>query len=400
MGTELQRVKPDQLRQQREGYVFKGYWTDKNAKGTKYYESIVQRITATVYRQWTKNANGTLYANWTPLEYKIRFWSDYGEGSEYVEYNQKDFVYEKEGDKTSAKLKPAVYGNLVLPSAHDLGISRDHYDFVGWNIYEEQDWAMYKAGKTYKAGLTTKQGDIVNIYAAWRAKDQLTVSYDANGGTGAPPVDGTWADADYTVSDQIPVRDGYTFKGWNSAASPEYEDGEQTNGHAYTSGETVSKDDANRAITTSITMYAQWERNPSVSYRANGGTLETSIPTRYPSPHTTVDIDYSPISRVGYDFVGWNIKGTTDVYVEEMPESGSSITIDGTKYHLIEASRFNMPETSVVLEALWTPQIMDIDYITDSRGDEKGLYDLDGWYYADAEGNRLAETESEEASRK
>ncbi|MBQ6623441.1 MAG: hypothetical protein IJH57_02360, partial [Mogibacterium sp.] len=178
----------------REGFVFEGFYTEKNGKGTKYYESIVQSDGAAWAKpilNWTKKSNGILYANWTPLEYKIRFWSDYGEGSEYVEYNQKDFVYEKEGDETSAKLKPAVYGNLVLPSAHDLGISRDHYDFVGWNIYEEQDWAMYKAGKTYKAGLTTKQGDIVNIYAAWRAKDQLVVSYDANGGTGAPPADGT-----------------------------------------------------------------------------------------------------------------------------------------------------------------------------------------------------------------
>ncbi len=390
----------------REGYVFNGYWTGKNATGTQYFEYNGSQ--ATVYRQWTTNANGTLYAAWTPLTYKIRFWSDYGEGSEYVEYNQRPFEYEIPGDTTSAKLKPATYGELALPSAQDLGIERDHYDFVGWNIYEEQDWAMYKAGKTYKAGLTTTQGDTVNIYAAWRAKDQLTVSYDANGGTGAPPVDGTWADADYTVSEQPPVRDGYTFKGWNSAASPEYEKTEQgeyvfddkgnkiqTNGNAYVSGETVSKDDAKRAITTSITMYAQWERNPSVSYRANGGTLETSIPTKYPSPHDPVDIDYSPISRVGYDFVGWNIKGSTDTYVEEMPESGDSIKIDGTTYHLTKASTFNMPDQSVVLEALWTPQIMEIDYITDSRGDEKGLYDMNGWYYADAEGNRLDETVSE-----
>ena len=369
----------------REGFIFEGFYTEKNGKGTKYYESIVQSDGAAWARpikQWTTPANGTLYANWTPLEYKIRFWSDYGEGSEYVEYNQSDFVYEKEGDTTSAKLKPAVYGNLVLPSAHDLGISRDHYDFVGWNIYEEQDWAMYKAGKTYKAGLTTKQNDIVNIYAAWRAKDQLTVSYDANGGTGAPPVDGTWADADFEVSKQKPVRDGYAFKEWNSAASPEYdaETGKQTNGFAYTPGEKVSKNDT-RAIKSSTTLYAQWERNPSVSYRANGGSLETSIPTQYPAAGSSVDIHYEPISRTGYEFVGWLVRGSSNnkVYVEETPEH-SKITVDGVEYNLEKASNFKMPSSSVVLEALWTPQTMDIDYVTDSKGSEKGLYDYDGWY--------------------
>lgn len=382
----------------REGFVFGGFFTAKDGAGTKYYDAINSDVSyAKPCKQWTTKGNGTLYAKWIPLTYKIRFWSDYGNGSEYVEYNLKDFVYEKPSQpETSAKLKPATYGNLVLPSAHDLGISRDHYDFVGWNIYEEQDWAMYKAGKTYKAGLTTKQNDIVNIYAAWRAKDQLVVSYDANGGSGAPPVDGTWADADYKISTQVPVREGYTFKGWNSAASPEYDEvtGKQTNGFAYTKGETVKKNDT-RAITSSITMYAQWERNPSVSYRANGGSLETAIPTKYPSAGTNVTVDYGAITRTGYEFVGWHVKGSSNhkVYVEKTPAQ-SKITVDGTEYNLTKATTFEMPTESVVLEALWTPEKMDVDFVTDSKGGEKGLYDLDGWYYADSEGERLPETET------
>ena len=256
---------------------------------------------------------------------------------------------------------------------------------------------MYKAGKTYKAGLTTKQDDIVNIYAAWRAKDQLVVSYDANGGSGAPPVDGTWADADYKISTQVPVREGYTFKGWNSAASPEYDEvtGKQTNGFAYTTGETVKASDT-RAIIKSTTLYAQWDRNPSVSYRANGGSLETAIPTKYPAKGSTVNIDYGAITRTGYEFVGWHVKGSSNhnVYVENDPAQ-SKITIDGTEYNLTKATSFEMPAESVVLEALWTPEKMDIDFVTDSKGGEKGLYDLDGWYYADSEGERLPETETE-----
>ena len=384
----------------REGFVFGGFYTAKDGAGTKYFDEINSDVSyARPCKQWTTKGNGTLYAKWIPLTYKIRFWSVFQENgaSEYVEYNLSDFVYENPGSpETSAKLKPATYGNLVLPSAHDLGISRDHYDFVGWNIYEEQDWAMYKAGKTYKAGLTTKQDDIVNIYAAWRAKDQLIVSYDGNGGSGAPPVDGTWADADYKISNQVPVREGYTFKGWNSAASPEYDEvtGKQTNGFAYTKGETVKASDT-KAIKASTTLYAQWERNPSVSYRANGGSLETAIPTKYPAKESTVTIDYGAITRTGYEFVGWHVKGSSNhnVYVENAPAQ-SKITIDGTEYNLNQATTFKMPAESVVLEALWTPEKMDIDFVTDSKGGEKGLYDLDGWYYADSEGERLPETET------
>lgn len=381
----------------REGFVFGGFWTGKDGSGTQYFKS---NNGAEPIRPWTTKGNGTLYAKWTPLTYKIRFWSDYGEGSEYVAYkdNLVDFVYENPAKpETSAKLMKATYGNLVLPSAHDLGISRDHYDFVGWNIYEEQDWAMYKAGKTYKAGLTTKQDDIVNIYAAWRAKDQLIVSYDGNGGSGVPPVDGTWADADYKVSNQKPIREGYTFKGWNSAASPEYDEatGKQTNGFAYVPNSTVKPTD-NNCIKASITLYAQWERNPSVSYRANGGSLETAIPTKYPAVTDTVRVEYGAITRTGYEFVGWHVKGSSNhkVYVENAPVQ-SKITVDGTEYNLTQATTFNMPAESVVLEALWTPEKMDVDFVTDSKGGEKGLYDLDGWYYADSEGERLPETETE-----
>ena len=44
-----------------------------------------------------------------------------------------------------------------------------------------------------------------------------TLHYDANGGSGAPPSESKISSeyqASFLISDKIPTRDGYTFKGW------------------------------------------------------------------------------------------------------------------------------------------------------------------------------------------
>ena len=81
-----------------------------------------------------------------------------------------------------------------------------------------------------------------------------TLHYDANGGSGAPPSESKISSeyqASFLISDKIPTRDGYTFKGW--ADSP-YEKPKYLRADGYTwycsvvNGQTNSK-----------TIYAIWE---------------------------------------------------------------------------------------------------------------------------------------------
>ena len=87
-----------------------------------------------------------------------------------------------------------------------------------------------------------------------------TLTYDANGGTGAPAPQikantkaTSWT---FTVSSTVPTREGYTFLGWAgtaTAAAPEAQ---------YTAGRTVTLTDSNR----SLTLYAVWQQNaPAVN---------------------------------------------------------------------------------------------------------------------------------------
>lgn len=70
-----------------------------------------------------------------------------------------------------------------------------------------------------------------------------TVTYNANGGTGTAPPTQTGSTS-YIVSANTLMRDGYTFKNWNTKS-----DG---TGASYTPGAT---------ITSSATLYAQWTQN-------------------------------------------------------------------------------------------------------------------------------------------
>ncbi len=121
-----------------------------------------------------------------------------------------------------------------------------------------------------------------------------TVSYSANGGSGAPTSQTKYWGESTVLSSTVPARTGYSFSGWatsSSAASASYQPGGQYSGNA------------------DITLYAVW--NPysyTVSYNANGGTGAPASQSKYYS--TTLFLLSSAPSRTGYTFSGWSTSNT------------------------------------------------------------------------------------------
>ena len=127
------------------------------------------------------------------------------------------------------------------------------------------------------------------------------ISYNSNGGTGAPSSQSIRSGEAFTVSNIRPTRSGYTFLGWstsNTANSPSYYAGSN-----YT---------ANR----SMTLYAVWLRNASsrpvtterssytISYNANGGQGAPYTQTKQKNQILTLS-SVKP-TRSGYVFLGWS----------------------------------------------------------------------------------------------
>jgi len=93
---------------------------------------------------------------------------------------------------------------------------------------------------------------------------EYTVSYDANGGEGAPADQiKYWHTPPLTLSDTVPTREGYTFKYWTSDAA----DAAQTES-IYNPGDTYTAD-------ADLQLYAVWEQDgPRIELSAEEITLE------------------------------------------------------------------------------------------------------------------------------
>ena len=167
------------------------------------------------------------------------------------------------------------YGTLPV-------LTRAGYNFDGW--YTEP------VGGTKVEETSIMPDRDITLYGRWR-NYQHTVAYDANGGTGAPEPQIKSYGTSFYISSVKPVREGYTFKNWNTKA-----DG---TGTSYDSGAYYSRDQNGGTVT----LYAQWEQTTfKITYNLDGGT-DPGNPKEYTAK--TNDFTLKNPTKTGYTFNGW-----------------------------------------------------------------------------------------------
>ena len=98
--------------------------------------------------------------------------------------------------------------------------------------------------KVYDTGFSPSSADDYSPYLSLTTiKRTFTVSYNANGGSGAPASQTKTYGVDLTLSSTVPTRAGYAFKGWAKSS---------TGAVAYPAGGTYKENSA-------VTLYAIWE---------------------------------------------------------------------------------------------------------------------------------------------
>lgn len=98
--------------------------------------------------------------------------------------------------------------------------------------------------KVYDTGFSPSSADDYSPYLSLPTIERTyTVSYNANGGTGAPSSQTKTYGVNLTLSSTVPTRAGYAFKGWATSS---------TGAVAYQAGGTYSAN-------SSVTLYAIWE---------------------------------------------------------------------------------------------------------------------------------------------
>ncbi len=128
-----------------------------------------------------------------------------------------------------------------------------------------------------------------------------SITYNANGGSGAPSSQAVFATYSYNLSSSSPSRTGYTFKGWATSSS------------ATTASYQPS---ASVTISGNLALYAVWQINTyTVSYKKGdyGTGTNTSATKTY---NVALTLKGAIFTRTGYTQDGWSINsnGSTKDY--------------------------------------------------------------------------------------
>lgn len=176
------------------------------------------------------------------------------------------------------------------------------------------------------------------------ARPTYTVSYNANGGSGAPSSQTKQHDITLTLSSTKPTRDGYDFAGWGTSATD--------TGVKYTAGGQYTGN-------ASITLYAIWTNvaKLTINYNANGGSGAPVSQTHL--INTTSKISGAKPTRNNYVFLGWSTSSsaTKATYIADGQYTNNSFT-DGA---------------TVTLYAVWLKKSPSI-YINSSEHSFKSVW--------------------------
>ena len=248
----------------RTGYTFQGWGTSSTDTTPNYQPG----------QSTTMGTTKTLYAIWKANTYTVSFNANGGSGA------------------PSSQTK--TYGvTLTLSSTKP---TRSGYTFKGWSTSSTATSATYSAGGSFTTNANT------TLYAVWQknAATTYTVSYNANGGSGAPASQTKTHNVTLTLSSTKPTRSGYTFKGWSTSST--------ATSATYSAGGSYTAN-------ASVTLYAVWSYNTpapvatyTVSYNANGGSGAPASQTK--THNVTLTLSSTRPTRSGYSFLGWSTSST------------------------------------------------------------------------------------------
>ena len=275
------------------------------------------------------------------LTVQVWFWSKYS-----VDDSNNTFYYTMSSSSSSAKdSKGSVSINTSVASGSGWSTSNQV------KLFEYTHAAIARGTSAQTRYIYAKLTNIDRVdgtmYASTTvsipALTKYTISYNANGGSGAPSSQTKYYGKSLTLSSTKPTRTGYTFKGWATSSSGSV---------AYASG-------ASYTANASVTLYAVWQANTyTIKYNANGGTGAPSSQTK--SHGVTLTLSTTKPTRASvvddgvttsYTFKGWSTSATA---------TSASYTA-GAKY---------TANASVTLYAVWvkTSTVTEYDVIYNTNG--------------------------------
>ena len=265
----------------REGYNYIGWNTSADGNKNYFYDGF--DVTEDNWNSLRNYASGAvtidLYAQWDVIRYSVKFDTTGGTWTDSYSLQYQYLVHDTQATKPSDPTRTA-------------------YEFVGW--YESDDWGATFASSAFD--FSTPITKDTWLYAQWNAQN-LTITFDANGGTGSMAPQTLTGDDLYvaSLSPNSFTRTGYNFVGWSTSSSAT-----STN---FVDGELITESNWNTLRTAEeITLYAVWEiQTFTVDFIDSlNFTLLGSQTVNY---DTSASRPADP-SKTGYEFKGWYTDST------------------------------------------------------------------------------------------
>lgn len=155
------------------------------------------------------------------------------------------------------------------------------------------------------------------------------ITYNANGGSGAPSAQTKWKDQTLTLSSTKPTKTGHSFLGWSTSST--------ATSATYTAGGSYKANSA-------ATLYAVWKANTyTITYNPNGGT---GGPTENDTKTygKTLTLSSTIPTRVNYNFLGWSTSATATTATYKA--GGSYTANSGATLYAVWETAYTKPKIS------------------------------------------------------
>lgn len=255
----------------RNGYIFNGWNTQKNGKGTAY-------ASGAEYKHDQNGGAVTLYAQWTAWKHTVHYNANGGDQNSVPTDQTKTF-------------DQAMILSDKKPTRHG-------YNFVRWNTKADGTGTSYEVKGNYNHD---QNGGTVTLYAIWTPWVH-TVHYDANGGdqNSVPNDQKKTYGQSMNVATKVPTRNEYKFLGWTT--------GKDGSGTFYNPGDAYYHDQNGQTVT----LYAKWIQLYTVKYDGNqpaikGVTVTGSVANQTQGQDESVNLRTNNFKNNSGIYKDWSV---------------------------------------------------------------------------------------------
>ena len=255
----------------RNGYIFNGWNTQKDGKGTAY-------ASGAEYKHDQNGNTVTLYAQWTAWKHTVHYNANGGDQNSVPTDQTKTF-------------DQAMILSDKKPTRHG-------YNFVRWNTKADGTGTSYEVKGNYNHD---QNGGTVTLYAIWTPWVH-TVHYDANGGdqNSVPNDQKKTYGQSMNVATKVPTRNEYKFLGWTT--------GKDGSGTFYNPGDAYYHDQNGQTVT----LYAKWVQLYTVKYDGNqpaikGVTVTGSVANQTQGQDESVNLRTNNFKNDSGVYKDWSV---------------------------------------------------------------------------------------------